>query len=153
MARYLRDLASPWRAVGRSRERIFLTRGNLRRNLLNLAEIEGILREHGFSVIDPADHPATIEHCANAEIIAGVDGSNLANIAFAPEGACIMIFICATAAPPEPYNLTLATSGGRQLHILQGIFPRAESTRYNEGFVLPPERLRACLRAVCPAVP
>lgn len=152
IARHLRNIGAFWHGSGKPRERIFLTRVG-QRNLLNLSEIEGLLRSYGFTVIDPARDPDTIARCANAAIIAGVDGSNLANAAFAPEGSSIMVFVCATAAPPEPYNLTLATSGGRQLHILQGISPRAAAACYNEGFVLPPDRLLACLRAVCPSVP
>jgi len=151
-ALFLRGLADAWRQPGPPRGRIFLARRGRKRGLLNSAETEAAFSEFGFSVLDPASDPSVLAACANAVVIAGVDGSNMANIAFAPAGARVLV-IYPSRPPPLPYNLTLAVSGGRELHIIQGTPPPREDPDYQGGFFLTPGELRACLQEICTDLP
>jgi hypothetical protein len=140
---WLRDLGQARWGGGRKR-RIYLTRRGYSRTLTNEAEIEAILAAHGFETIDPARDTGALAACANAEIILGVDGSNLANLAFAPAKAHILEVLPPGAAL-LPYNSSLAVSGGRQVAILVGTDSVNPANPYSGNFRLPPERLREAL--------
>jgi len=151
-ALFLRGLGDAWRQPDPPRGRIFLARRGRKRDLLNSAETEAAFSEFGFSILDPATDPSVLAACANAAVIAGIDGSNMANIAFAPAGSRVLV-IYPSRPPSLPYNLTLAISGGRELHIIQGTPPTSEDPDYQGGFFLAPAELRACLKDICADLP
>jgi capsular polysaccharide biosynthesis protein len=142
-ASWIRDRAQACWGGARKR-RIYLTRRGYRRTLTNEAEITAILAAHGFETIDPSRELGVLEACANAEVIAGVDGSNMANLAFAPAGGHILEFMPPQAAPVS-YHSSLAISGGRRLSIVVGTDSVDPADPYLANFRLPPERLRAAL--------
>jgi len=78
--------------------RLFVSRGNLRRRLLNEDEIERLLRGYGFQTIYP--HEMTFaEHMrvfGEAQIILGMYGSGMFNAMLAPPGTLVI-------TPQNPY--------------------------------------------------
>ena len=142
-ASWIRDRAQACWGQGRKR-RIYLTRRGYSRTLTNEPEIAGILGVHGFETIDPGRDAGVLAACANAEIIAGVDGSNMANLAFAPAGALILEFMPPVAAPVS-YHSSLAVSGGRHCAVVVGTDSADPARPYLANFRLPPERLREAL--------
>lgn len=142
-ASWIRDRAQACWGQGRKR-RIYLTRRGYSRTLTNEAEIAEMLEAHGFETIDPGRDTGVLAACANAEIIAGVDGSNMANLAFAPAKALILEFMPPKAAPVS-YHSSLAVSGGRQCAVVVGVDSADPTRPYLADFRLPPERLREAL--------
>ncbi len=145
-ATFLRDLAAPLRRPVEKCPRVYLSRRGFRRNPVNLDEVEMILRDYGFIILDPASAEAPTA-CAQAEVVAGIDGSNMANLAFAPAGAHVIV-IYPSDTPPQPYHTTMTVSGGRTLHLIMGEPPSHDAPRsYLADFYLPPALLHACLKA------
>ncbi len=147
-ARFLRDLGRRWRREDRPRTRIYLSRRGYQRNPVNLDECESILREFGFQIVDPSDGESVLAACANAEVIAGIDGSNMGSLAFSPSGSRVLI-INPPVVPPQPYETTMAFFGDRELHLLAGDPLDGITPSYSGNFHLPAARLRACLEKVC----
>lgn len=147
-ARFLQEIGAQWRQSSRPRERVFLRRDGWRRNFANPEPAYAVLREFGFRILDPLREPDVLEACAGAEIVAGVDGSNMANLALAPRD-CRILLIFPSECHPVPYNSTLATSGGRPLHVIQGDPLPGQPRLYDAPFELAPERLRSCLQQLC----
>ncbi len=147
-ARFLRDLGRSWLREGQPRTRVYLSRRGYQRNPVNLDECEAILREFGFLIVDPSDGESVLTACANAEIIAGIDGSNMGSLAFAPSGARVLI-INPPVVPPQPYETTMAFFGDRELHLLASDPLAGITPSYSGNFYLPASRLRACLEKMC----
>ena len=143
---FLRELAAPLRQHRPPSRRVYLTRKGLSRHPVNSDEIDAVFRELDFEIINPAQGIDAIAACANAAVVAGVDGSNLANAAFAPAGAAL-VAIFPSDCPPLPYNLTLAGGGGVTLHLVQGSPLAGQPRTYHANFHLNPDDLRSCLRA------
>jgi hypothetical protein len=74
--------------------RIYITRGRQRndRTVRNEPELVEILRDRGFSVVDPGAMPVAeqIQAFAEAEWIVGPHGAGLTNLAFASPGASVV---------------------------------------------------------------
>lgn len=148
-ARYLRELGRQWQQGPRPPSRVWLSRRGFRRNPVNLDEIESILREFGFWIANPESGESILRACANAEIVAGIDGSNMAALAFAPAGARVLI-VNPSHVPPLPYQTTMTWFGDRELHLVGGDPLPGETPSYSGVFLLPAGRLRACLAVLCP---
>jgi hypothetical protein len=151
-ARFLRDFGQCWRTDASAVKRVYLSRRGYRRNLLNQDEIEAVFREFGFLILDTSAGETVFSACANAAILAGVDGSNMTNLAFAPAGARVLI-INPPVAPPLPYQTTLACFGDRELHLVSGDPPPPSADSNLDHFTLSPGRLRACLEQICAIAP
>jgi hypothetical protein len=79
----------------RNREKIFLCRSdrsNNLRGLTNSVEVEALLEEKGYSLVDPSKMSFIdqVQACRAARIIVGPIGAALANMAFAPAGCRIL---------------------------------------------------------------
>lgn len=73
--------------------RFFITRRAAdRRRLVNEEELEPILAEHGFEIVDPGElsFRQQVELFGQAEAVVTLHGSALANILFAPPGCKVM---------------------------------------------------------------
>ncbi|MBR1219658.1 glycosyltransferase family 61 protein [Bradyrhizobium sp. U87765 SZCCT0131] len=80
---------------GAGPEKIYLHRGagsTNARGLSNVAEIERIMVENGFHLVDPGrlGFAEQVRLCRNARVIAAPVGASLANMIFAPSGALIV---------------------------------------------------------------
>jgi capsular polysaccharide biosynthesis protein len=76
----------PFRRLYISRRQFNTAR--FKRVVANEVQIENLFRLAGFEVICPEQitYPQQIEYCATASVIAGMSGSNLFNVLFAPAG-------------------------------------------------------------------
>lgn len=83
---YLPDLTTP--------TRLFVTRpAKPIRSCLNSDDVESFFKELGFEIFNPEDHDFAVQvtNFANAEVIAGLSGSNMMTAMFAPEKTIIAI--------------------------------------------------------------
>ena len=62
------------------------------RVVVNEMQIEALFKQAGFEILYPEQltFPQQVEHCAGAAVMAGLSGSNLFNILFAPPGAVLI---------------------------------------------------------------
>lgn len=96
------------------RRRIYLSRQNQkRRRLANPEQVESILSRHGFEFVFPETDPDTIRKCSEAEVIVGIEGSNLVNQLFAPPGGAVVLLID-DEWRDLPYVCTLAAACGKR---------------------------------------
>jgi len=76
-------------------ERIYVSRANWSRGrkLLNEAEVEQRVAQHGFVVVRPEDYKLRqqVRIFREARHVVGVDGSGLHNVLFAPSGAVLSV--------------------------------------------------------------
>ncbi|MCX6936334.1 MAG: glycosyltransferase family 61 protein [Verrucomicrobia bacterium] len=149
---FLETLGARWRQAPPFARRVYLARAGCARNFLNEAEALTVLRQHGFEIVDPAAGRTALEACANAAVIAGIDGANLSSLAFAPATARVLV-IYPEQAPTLPYQLTLAASAGREVHLFGPVPANQVRRSYLEGFYVNPERFDACLATVCAGLP
>ena len=87
--------------------RVMLLRGaaGVRRVLANEDEVAEVVRGRGFQILDPlrASVAQLLEACIDAEIVLGVEGSQLANgILWIAEGGALV-----TLQPPNRFDLIL----------------------------------------------
>ncbi|MEW6639751.1 MAG: glycosyltransferase 61 family protein [Pseudomonadota bacterium] len=80
---------------GAGPEKIYLHRGTgstNARGLSNVADVERIMIDNGFTVVDPGrlGFAEQVRLCRNARVIAAPVGASLANMIFAPAGATIV---------------------------------------------------------------
>lgn len=90
-------IAAPTKPPGRPNRRLYVSRRRFNfkqfhRNVANEVHIEALFKMAGFDVIYPEEltYPKQLALCASAEAIAGVSGSNLFSVAFAPKGALLI---------------------------------------------------------------
>lgn len=110
--RYLRErvLAGRDVSVGAAGpKRLYLARRHAKdRPLLNEAEVIALFERHGFTAIDPEKHSfdEQVAYAANAEVLAGPYGANLANMVFAQHARKLIIL--GTKHQPEFARLASA---------------------------------------------
>jgi hypothetical protein len=95
-------------------KKIYLRRVSNTRKLLNESEIEDLLVEHGFSIIETTEL-SFIEQLIlfqNAEVIIGPTGAACANIMFSNPQANIAILMAIHKNMPYRYWLNMATAAG-----------------------------------------
>ncbi|MSP90157.1 MAG: DUF563 domain-containing protein [Alphaproteobacteria bacterium] len=148
---FLREVLRPNRHANR-RRRLFLSRADTgQRRLINEDEIFDLFRPHGFERVLTAGYSLQeqIDMFAEAEAIAGAEGSAFANLVFAPEGGHAIAF--ATSLPwadrPDqlysywPFVAALCRQGYSRLEGLAIGQARGD-------FVMPVEAVRLCLRGL-----
>ena len=103
---YLRSLlreSSP----SSNNQKIFISRPEARRPLLNALSVETMLRDEGFTIVDPVDCdlPNLIAH---SSCVVGAHGAGLADIAFASPGTRVVEMLPSDHMYPYFYSLAIA---------------------------------------------
>jgi len=75
------------------REAVYLTRQGWLRHPANADEIERELAHRGYRAIQGAADAGTLDACAHARIIIGVEGANLFNVCFAAPGTRVIVLL------------------------------------------------------------
>jgi capsular polysaccharide biosynthesis protein len=104
---YLRGLARPSRPPHR---KIYVTRRRHGRNLVNVDEVEGLVRDFGFEVYDPAESSDQASDFAEAAVVVGPSGAALQNVLFCAPGTTVVELL--SDAHVYPYPATLAQAAG-----------------------------------------
>lgn len=148
-ALFLARLGDAWRPPVRTPDRrVFLSRSGSSRNFLNETDVHCVLRRHGFEIVAPAEGSAALAACADATVLVGIDGANMANISFAPLDARVLL-IYPDSPPPLPYMLTLAASAGRRVHVVAGKPDGTRRRPYVADFQMDLALLDQALTAIC----
>lgn len=151
-AEFLAGLGERWRTADTPARRVYLSRHGYKRNFENEAPVLEVLRDFGFEIIDPSSGADVLAACANASVVAGIDGANLASLAFMPPTGRILLFYPETE-PPLPYFVTMGAYIGRQVHILHAS-PKPGAVRvYHDDFTVDPAAVRATLAEICSGLP
>jgi capsular polysaccharide biosynthesis protein len=96
--------------------KLYLSRGDFARQLVNQAEIAGILTDRGYEICEPHLDAAVLAKCAAATHLVSLEGSGFYNAFAAPVGTRSLI-ILPEAGQTLPYNLMLALSAGHHLFL------------------------------------
>lgn len=106
--------------------RLFVTR-NGRRGLENNTELSNVFLQHGFSVVDPGTMSVReqVALFSQAVAIAGVHGSGLANILFAP-ASCRILEIFSSDWLSPCYHYLAALRGQQYDHCIGSPFRRGK---------------------------
>ena len=104
---YLRGLSRPSTPP---RRKLYVTRRGYGRNPVNLDEVEAVVREHGFEVYDPAEHPDQASDFAEASTVVGPGGAALQNIVFCAPGTTVVELL--SDAHVYAYHATMAQAAG-----------------------------------------
>ncbi|MGF1447871.1 MAG: DUF563 domain-containing protein [Opitutales bacterium] len=100
----------PWR-------KLYIIRRAKGGNALNEAEVQDVMRAHGFDCVDPLELvPHAFEYFNEASHVVGLHGAALANLAFCQPGTNVLELM--PTAHQEPYYYTLSTSAGLNYHLL-----------------------------------
>jgi hypothetical protein len=91
---WLRQTFRPYMSSGRPFRRLYVTRRDARRRILNEDEIVDLLSPEGFEVVCPGDMTLfdQIRLFSEAEVIVGAHGAGLTNTMFAAEGTTLIEF-------------------------------------------------------------
>lgn len=101
---FVPDLPKPGR-------RIYTSRKGFDRCAANEDAVEQIFKNHGFEIYNPYDHFKTnATDFAEATIVAGSQGSNLANIAFCQPGTQVLELLPSDMLRAAPYWYTLSNA-------------------------------------------
>lgn len=116
----LREKAAAAGETGLQADRIFISRRHgPKRNCMNTEEIEEYFRSRGFSIYFPEDHGYLhqVQTFAGAKRIAGLGGSGMFNMMFAPQAKILVLTSDGYAATNE---LLLAAANGNDLTYVWG---------------------------------
>ena len=100
--RWLRERLAPGApAEGDDGHKLFVSRGSAAsRRVVNEAELEPVLAEHGFEVVDPAGMSIAeqVALFSRASVVVGPHGAGLTNLLFSPPGTRVVEIFAAPAA-------------------------------------------------------
>ena len=102
--------------LGKNRK-IHLSRAGFRRDFSNAAEIDAVLRQHGYEICHPHTDKDVLAKCAAATHLFALEGSNFFNAFAAPAGTKSLV-VLPSAGQTLPYTLMLAASSGFESHLL-----------------------------------
>jgi capsular polysaccharide biosynthesis protein len=104
---YLRGLTRPSRSPHR---KLYVTRRGHGRDLVNVDEVEGLVRDFGFEVYDPGKSSDQASDFAEAAVVVGPSGSGLQNVVFCAPGTTVVELF--SDAHVYAYHATLAQAAG-----------------------------------------
>lgn len=123
-ARWLRERLVPDAAAeGERGRKLFVSRSTAAsRRIVNEAEIEPVLTEHGFEVVDPAGMSVAeqVALFSQANAVAGPHGAGLTNLLFSPPGTEVVEIFAAPAAQGVSNYRVLASHLGMPYSRLLG---------------------------------
>ena len=119
-----------------ARNRIFLKRGNTYRALVNEDQVESLLKERGFIVLDPGtlSFDEQVKIFSNASMIVGPTGAGFANLLFAPEDCRTIILASANSMAAYYYWQILASTVGNSVSYVLGTPHDAEQTTVHADY-------------------
>ncbi|MDN3987401.1 glycosyltransferase family 61 protein [Zwartia vadi] len=105
---------------GAPKRRLFLRRTGKSRPMNNSIEVEVILREHGFEVIEPETLSFTdqVRLFSSAELIVSQGGAALGNIIFAPSGCHVIVLTTWSPYTIHYYFANLAALLGQRCTLI-----------------------------------
>jgi len=106
----------------------------------------------GFEVVFPESDPAILAKCAEASVIAGVEGSNMVHQLFMPPGGTVLCF-ADLGWSDQPYVPTAAAAAGHRCIFVVGPHievPISSASRWSNSvdFTVPLPVLQDALRAL-----
>jgi capsular polysaccharide biosynthesis protein len=139
--------------LGPPHRRLYLARRR-GRNIVNHADVERVVEEFGFEVVDPSalTFAEQVRLFCEAKYIAGAMGAAFSNLIFASPGGTV-IGLCSPFATGYSMQANLAAFAGCSYVTLPGEHPRYEGETEGpvdlnlllESFEVDPARLRQCL--------
>lgn len=90
--------------------RLYVSRSGCTRNARNEAEVDALMRAHGFEIYNPAASLDSRRDFAGAEIVVGLSGAGLADLAFCCPGTRVLELIPSDHV--YPYYFTLSNAAG-----------------------------------------
>jgi len=135
-------------------EKIYLRRGTgstNARGLSNVDEVERIMRDSGFTLVDPGQlgFAEQVRLCRNARVIAAPVGASLANMIFAPAGATILALAPFYENDNYYYYAVLAGVLGHKLLFVLGKPSSQRAHPIHNDYHIDPGTLGEALRT-CP---
>jgi len=129
------------------KKKIFIKRNSQYRNVTNSAEIEALLFEHGFDVVEPEklDFFEQVRVFSNAEIIVGATGAAFANLIFCMGDAQIFIMISRHESMPYYYWQNMACAVGNSVSYVLGDVNVASVNDIHGDFAVPLASVRDAL--------
>lgn len=99
-----------------SKRRLFLRRTGKSRPMINATEIEAMLREQGFEIIEPEalSFAEQVRLFSSAELIVSQGGASLGNIIFAPAGCHVIVLTTWSPYTVHYYFANLAALLGQR---------------------------------------
>ncbi len=90
--RWLRQAFGTEPEEDRGHRKVFVARRGTTRDLINLSEVERVLKAEGWEVIDPGklSFREQIETFRQARVVAGVHGAGMSNLLWAPAGTRVI---------------------------------------------------------------
>lgn len=130
-------------------EKILIRRISGARNLSNQAEIESLLVEMGYAIVEPEKltFKQQIKLFSNASTIIGSAGAALANIIFTPSNAKIFILIGAHPDMIYGYWQNVACSSGKEISYVVGEIDGRDYLGVHSDFRIDPNDLLDALNA------
>lgn len=132
-----------------SRRRIYVKRNSGVRNMINSSEVEAMLVELGFVVVEPEkmnfEEQVRVFH--EAEVVVGATGAAMANLLFCRAPCRIVIFMSTHPDTPYYYWQSVATSVGLQVGyvLCPPVSPNPASVHCD--FIAPVDEFRKVLGA------
>ena len=132
-------------------DRIYISRKNVKRKIINEEPIERVLKEFGFTtvVVDDASAATQVRMFSNCNVLFGPHGAGLANELYMPTGALILEASYPMASMQDFIFFDFSQLLGHRHLLIPGV--RANWDTHpdrQEDFILKPELLRAYLREV-----
>jgi hypothetical protein len=129
------------------RNKVFIKRNSQYRNVTNSAEVEELLFENGFDVIEPEklDFCEQVRIFSDAEIIIGATGAAFANLVFCKKDALVVIMISRHESMPYYYWQNMACAVGNSVNYVLGDIDAASINDIHSDFTIPLERVRHAL--------
>ena len=129
------------------KNKIFIRRNSNYRNITNSAEIEALLFEHGFNVVEPEalDFCEQVRVFSNADVIVGATGAAFANLIFCKKNAKIVIMISRHESMPYYYWQNMACAVGNSVIFVLGDVEVASVNDIHGDFTVPLVSVRDAL--------
>ncbi len=124
-------------------KKIYIRRNSSIRNITNTIEIEKILAEHGFSIIEPEKLTFSQQAALffNAEIVVGATGAAMANLIFCRPTTKIVIMISFHRNTSYWYWHNIACAVGNRVNYILGVAVTTGSSGIHSDYLISPDDL------------
>lgn len=131
------------------KKKVYIKRNSQYRNLINALDVEALLLESGFEIIEPEklDFYEQVRLFSNAEVIVGATGAAFANLVFCKPDARIVIMISRHESMPYYYWQNMANATGNRVIYVMGDTGSVASGDIHGDFTVSPDDVRHVLAA------
>lgn len=98
------------KACAGGERRLYVSRAGCTRNARNEADVDALMRAHGFEIYNPAASTDSRRDFSEADVVVGLSGAGLADLAFCRPGARVLELIPSDHV--YPYYFTLSNAAG-----------------------------------------